>query len=108
MVRLPYNVDTSESSDVDVSLVEYIGRRHPVAYFGTQIGKSDSWICEIPKYDKETIYALRRLQQWMGTVYIREQNGVGYNAFVNVTFSNKHDGLTIPITLSVKQVEGGI
>lgn len=108
MVRLPYNVDTSESSDVDVSLVEYIGRRHPVAYFGTQIGKSDSWTCEIPRTDKETIYALRRLQQWMGTVYIREQNGVGYNAFVNITFSNKHDGLTIPITLSVKQVEGGI
>lgn len=108
MVRLPYNVDTSESSDVDVSLVEYIGRRHPVAYFGTQIGKTDSWTCEIPRYDKETIYALRRLQQWMGTVYIREQNGVGYNAFVNITFSNKHDGLTIPITLSVKQVEGGI
>ena len=44
----------------------------------------------------------------MGIVYIREQNGVGYNAFVNITFSNKHDGLTIPITLSVKQVEGGI
>ena len=108
MVRLPYNVDTSESSDVDVSLVEYIGRRHPVAYFGTQIGKSDSWTCEIPRTDKETIYALRRLQQWMGTVYIREQNGVGYNAFVNITFSNKHDSLTIPITLSVKQVEGGI
>ena len=108
MVRLPYNVDTSESSDIDVSLVEYIGRRHPVAYFGTQIGKSDNWTCEIPRTDKETIYALRRLQQWMGTVYIREQNGVGYNAFVNVTFSNKHDGLTIPITLSVKQVEGGI
>lgn len=108
MVRLPYNVDTSESSDIDVSLVEYIGRRHPVAYFGTQIGKSDSWTCEIPRTDKETIYALRRLQQWMGTVYIREQNGVGYNAFVNITFSNKHDGLTIPITLSVKQVEGGI
>ena len=108
MVRLPYNVDTSESSDVDASLVEYIGRRHPVAYFGTQIGKSDSWTCEIPRTDKETIYALRRLQQWMGTVYIREQNGVGYNAFVNITFSNKHDGLTIPITLSVKQVEGGI
>ena len=108
MVRLPYNVDTSESSDVDVSLVEYIGRRHPVAYFGTQIGKSDSWTCEIPRTDKETIYALRRLQQWMGIVYIREQNGVGYNAFVNITFSNKHDGLTIPITLSVKQVEGGI
>ena len=108
MVRLPYNVDTSESSDVDVSLVEYIGRRHPVAYFGTQIGKTDSWTCEIPRYDKETIYALRRLQQWMGTAYVREQNGVGYNAFVNITFSNKHDGLTIPITVSVKQVEGGI
>lgn len=108
MVRLPYNVDTSESSDVDVSLVEYIGRRHPVAYFGTQIGKTDSWTCEIPRTDKETIYALRRLQQWMGTAYVREQNGVGYNAFVNITFSNKHDSLTIPITVSVKQVEGGI
>lgn len=108
MVRLLYNVDTSESSDVDVSLVEYIGRRHPVAYFGTQIGKTDSWTCEIPRTDNETIYALRRLQQWMGTAYVREQNGVGYNAFVNITFSNKHDGLTIPITVSVKRVEGGI
>lgn len=108
MVRLPYNTDTSESSDVDTELVEYIGRKSPVAYFGTQQGITGSWTCEIPRSDKETIYALRRLQIWMGTVYVREQNGTGYNAFINVTFTNKHDSLVIPVTLTVKRVEGGI
>lgn len=108
MVRLPYNTDTSESSDVDTELVEYIGRKSPVAYFGTQQGITGSWTCEIPRSDKDTIYALRRLQIWMGTVYVREQNGTGYNAFINVTFTNKHDSLVIPVTLTVKRVEGGI
>ena len=93
---------------MDTELVEYIGRKSPVAYFGTQQGITGSWTCEIPRSDKDTIYALRRLQIWMGTVYVREQNGSGYNAFINVTFTNKHDSLIVPVTLTVKRVEGGI
>lgn len=108
MVKLPYNTDTSESSDIDNQLVEYIGRKSPVAYFGTQEGVTGNWTCEVPRDDKQTIYSLRRLQVWKGTVYVREQNGVGYNAFINVTFTTKHDSLTIPVTLTVKRVEGGI
>ena len=62
----------------------------------------------IPYYDKETIYALRRLQVWPGDVYIREPNGTGYNANISVSFSIKHLSLTIPVSITVKRVEGGI
>lgn len=108
MVKLPYNVDTNESANVDSSLVGYIGRKSPVSYYGTQQGVGNSLNTVIPAYDKETIYALRRLQVWPGDVYIREPNGTGYNAAVTVSFSIKHTSLTIPVTITVKRVEGGI
>lgn len=108
MVKLPYNVDTSESSNVENSLVEYIGRKSPVSYYGTQQGVSNRLNTDIPYYDKETIYALRRLQVWPGDVYIREPNGTGYNANISVSFSIKHLSLTIPVSITVKRVEGGI
>ena len=107
MVKLPYNVDVDENYDPDVSLVEYVGRSHPVGYYGTQKGVSASWSTEIPKEDKETLYALRRLAAWSGDVYVREPSGVGYWAQINVKISNKHKELTIPISFSIKRVEGG-
>ena len=42
---------------IDKSLVEYIGRKHPVSYYGTQVGQTQTWSVEIPKTDTETIYA---------------------------------------------------
>ena len=55
MVRLPYNVDVSERSDPDVALIEYIGRKSPVSYYGTQRGETGTWSTEIDKKDVETI-----------------------------------------------------
>ena len=108
MLSLPYNIDVSENNTIDKSLIEYIGRSHPVTYYGTQLGVSANWNMDIPKSDKETIYGLRRLARWMGDVYVREPSGSGYWANITVSFSQKHTEVTIPVSLSITQVEGGI
>lgn len=108
MVRLPYNVDVSESNSPDVALIEYIGRENPVGYYGTQRGVSASWSTEIPKTDKETLYALRRLSRWMGNVYVREPSGVGYWAQITVSLSVNHLAVTIPVSFEINRVEGGV
>lgn len=108
LLRLPYNIDVSDNYDVDVELVEYIGREHPVSYYGTQLGETSTWNVVIEKSDKETLYALRRLAVWMGDVYVREPSGSGYQANISVSFSQKHTDLTIPVTLDIKRVTGGV
>lgn len=108
MLKLPYNIDVSNKHSADVSLVEYIGRKHPVSYYGTQLGESATWNVVIDKKDIDTLYALRRLAVWMGDVYVREPSGSGYWANVKVSFSQKHLDLTIPVTIEVTRVEGGV
>lgn len=108
MLKLPYNIDVSDDHNPDTSLIEYAGRSHPVSYYGTQLGSSSKWSLVIPKEDKETLYALRRLARWMGDVYVREPSGSGYWASIKVSFSQKHCEVTIPVTLSISQVEGGV
>lgn len=107
MLRLPYNIDVSDSNTVDVELVEYIGRKHPVSYHGTQLGITSTWNVEIDKTDIDTLYALRRLAIWMGNVYVREPSGTGYWATVKVSMSQTHKNVTIPVTLNITRVEGG-
>lgn len=108
LLKLPYNIDVSDSNKPDVELIEYIGRSHPVSYYGTQLGTTSTWNVEIPKDDIDTLYALRRLSIWMGDVYVREPSGSGYWANITVSFSQKHCAVTIPVTLSITRVEGGI
>lgn len=108
MLRLPYNIDVSDSNKLDVSLVNYIGRSHPVSYYGTHLGSSSTWNVEIPRDDVETLYALRRLSRWMGDVYVREPSGSGYWANISVSFSQKHREVTIPVSFSITRVEGGM
>lgn len=108
LLKLTYNIDITDNSKPDVSLVEYIGREHPIGYYGTQLGHTSNWNMEIEKTDKETLYTLRRLQRWMGDVYVREPSGSGYWANITVSFSQKHKDLTIPVTLNVTRVEGGV
>ena len=108
LLELPYNIDVSDNNSPDVALIEYIGRKHPVSYYGTHVGSSSTWNVDIDKEDTETIYALRRLAIWMGDVYVREPSGSGYWANINVSFSRKHLELTIPVTLNITRVEGGI
>ena len=108
LLRLPYNIDVSDKNSLDVSLVKYIGRKRPVSYYGTQLGESSTWKVEIEKEDTETLYALRRLSIWTGDVYVREPSGSGYWANISVSFSQTHCQTTIPVTLEITRVEGGI
>lgn len=108
MLKLPYNIDISDNHRSDVSLIEYIGRAHPVSYYGTQLGTSSTWNVLIDKTDTETLYNLRRLSRWMGDVYVREPSGSGYWAHITVSFSQKHLETTIPVTLDIVRVEGGV
>lgn len=108
MLKLPYNIDVSDNHASDVSLVEYIGRKRPVSYYGTQLGETSTWSVEIDRKDIETLYALRRLAIWMGDVYVREPSGSGYWAHISVSFSQTHCELTIPVTLDITRVEGGV
>jgi LysM repeat protein len=108
MLKLPYNIDVSDSNDPDVAHINYFGRKHPVSYYGTHLGEKSTWNVEIEADDKETLYALRRLKNWLGDVYVREPSGSGYWASVTVSFSQKHCGLTIPVTLDIIRVEGGM
>ena len=107
MLKLPFNVDVAEDSNPDVALTEYIGRSHPVSYYGTQLGSSATWNVDIDKKDTETLYGLRCLQRYMGDVYVREPSGSGYWANIKVSFNQKHTVLVIPVTLIISRVEGG-
>lgn len=107
LLRLPYNIDISDDKTPDVSLVKYIGRQQQVSYYGTQIEERQSWSVDIPKNDRSTLYALRRLASWLGDVYVREPSGTGYWATVTVSYSQKHCETTIPVKINVTRVAGG-
>ena len=107
MLKLPYNIDVSDSNSSDVSLVKYIGRKRPVSYYGTQLGETSNWKVEIAREDVDTLYALRRLSVYMGDVYVREPSGTGYWASISVSISQTHCEVTIPVEISVTRVEGG-
>lgn len=108
MLKIPYNIDTSDNDSKDVELVKYAGRKYPVAYHGTQIGSTATWNVEIPKADKDLLYAIRRLSIWMGVVYVREPSGSGYWATIQVSYNQTHNKVTIPVTFTISRVEGGI
>ena len=108
LLKLPYNISISENNNMDVSLINYVGRKRPVSYYGTHLGETATWNVEIPKDDKETLYAIRRLSIWTGDVYVREPSGTGYWANVSVSYSIKYSDLVIPVTISITRVEGGI
>lgn len=107
LLRLPYNIDVSEQNAPDVELVEYIGRSHPVSYFGTQKGETTTWNTLIDAEDVETLYSLRRLKAYMGNCYVREPSGIGFWATIGVSMTQTHREVTIPVTLNITRVEGG-
>lgn len=108
LLKLPYNIDVSNSNNIEVATVPYIGRKHPVSYYGTQLGEMAVWNMEIEKDDIETLYSLRRLALWTGNVYVREPSGSGYWATIKVSFSQKHLEVTVPVTIDITRVEGGV
>lgn len=108
MLHLLYDVDISDNYQTDVELVDYIGRPRPVSYYGTKLGGSSSWNTSVPKEDKETLYAIRRLANWTGDVYVRESSGSGYWASISVSYSINHNDVKVPVSFEVKRVEGGM
>lgn len=108
LLKLPYNIEVTDNRKREVELINYVGREHPVSYYGTHSNETSSWNVVIPKDDKETVYALRRLSLWTGDVYVREPSGMGYWANVNVSFNQKYDDVTIPVSIGVTRVEGGM
>ena len=108
LITLPYNIDVTDSTSPDVSHINYVGRKHPVAYYGTHLGETATWNVVVPKEDTETIYQLRRLKIWMGDVYVREPSGIGYWATITVSDPRKHNDITVSVTLNITRVEGGI
>ena len=108
LLRLPYNIDVSDKHETDKELVNYAGRKHPVSYYGTQLGTTSSWNLQIPKEDKETLYAIRRLAIYQGDVYVREPSGTGYWATISVSYNQTHNEVIIPISFEITRVEGGV
>jgi len=108
ILELPANIKLSDSNNMDVNFAEYIGRARPVAYYGTQKGEKPSINCEFDKKDAEKLALLRQLMNYSGNVYIREPSGLGYWANVAVSYNRDYSDLTIPVTLSITPVEGGI
>lgn len=107
-LMLPYNVDITAEQKNDVELVGYIGREHPVSYYGTQKSETGHWKAEIPKRDTATLYSLRRLANYMGNAYVREPSGLGYWAHVDVSYNIDHVKTVVPVTLTITRVEGGV
>lgn len=108
MVVLPYNIDATNQYNMDVELVDYIGREHPVSYYGTQKGESLELSTLIPKSSKDIIYQLRRLSIYAGDCYIREPNGTGFWANVTVNFNINHLEVSVPVSITATRVEGGL
>lgn len=108
VLELPANVQLSDKNSNDVTLVEYIGRSRPVSYYGTQRGENPSISCAFPKEDTERLALLRQLMAYQGNVYIREPSGLGYWANVSVSYNKNYSDLTIPVTIDIKPVEGGM
>lgn len=107
MIKMPYNIKTTENNTKDAELINYVGREQPVGYFGKAINDKSSMSCEILKEDTDTLDQLRLLSRWNDMVYIRELSGIGYWAQVSVSISRSYNSFTIPISLTVTRIDGG-
>ena len=108
MIRLPYNIDIDDTMKPDVELVDYIGREHSVAYYGTKKSHDSKWSVTVAKTDEDTIRILRTIGAWRDNVYVREPSGTGYWATIEVNISQKHNEPGVPVSLNITRVEGGI
>lgn len=108
MLRLPYNIDINDTMKPDAELVDYIGRKHSVAYYGTKTNHNSKWDVMIDKNDADTILALRTLGVWRDNVYVREPSGTGYWASIEINMSQKHNEPGVPVSLTITRVEGGV
>lgn len=104
-LELPGNIEMSEDNDPDQSHIAYIGRKHPVAYYGTQLGQTASWTCVVEKDDAETLALLRELAALQGDVYVREPLGSGYWASAVPSWSSSYESSLVKVSIDVKRID---
>lgn len=106
MIKLLYDPETAYNTSVEKNLVSYQGRSYPVVYFGSAIDTQVTWSFNIERSDTDTIYQLRRLQRYLGSVYVRDPSGFGCWASVDVNFSRSYENTSVPVSISIKRVDG--
>ena len=101
-----YNLEFEESGSVQSEDVEYIGRKFPVSYYGTQKGYTATYQIEFPKEDVQTYRKARQLQGLLDDVYIREPSGVGFWAHCSsVRLSRSFDSMSVKLTVEAVRVD---
>lgn len=98
---LPYNIEINEQHSPDMAGVDLIGQIHPLGTYGTQLGETAQWTCEILKDDYETIAKLRELSRIMKDVYVREPTGNGYYAMVALSMRSSHDSWALSVSFTI-------
>lgn len=101
-----YNLNLDESGNMQAEDAEYIGRKHPVSYYGTQRGHTASYRVDFPKSDTATLAKCRRLMDYAGDAYVREPSGLGFWAHVsNPRISRSYDSQAISFTFDAIHVD---
>lgn len=105
-VHLPLDNEMSHSNAKDCAMQGFSGRSHPRSVYGTQVGDSGSWSCNIVKDHQDwELSQLRKLGVYMGDVWVRDSSGLNYPACVNVSESRSSKTAAINVSLEVKRVD---
>ena len=101
-----YNIEHDENGGVQANDIEYIGREHPVSYYGTQLGYEAAFKVEFPHDDMETLKNARRLIALRDDAYVREPRGTGYWAhIVNPRISRAEGSLKNVLSFMARRVD---
>lgn len=105
VLELAYNLSVNEDHSPDMDGVEYIGRKHPVGAYGTQLGETARYSAEIPKTDTDTIKAARRLANAMTDVFVRDPMGSAYYAMAKVSMSSDSESRSVSVSIDVTRTD---
>ena len=106
-VDLKYNVEWTEEHAPDVELLNFHGRKHPVAHWGTQ--RDQTFVVRgslIRGTDAGTLAKLRRLAEHRGACYVREPTGLAWWAnVVPRTVSGGYGTAEQKVELEITRIE---
>jgi hypothetical protein len=104
-LELAADVSIQEGTAKDVTYNSYAGQALPTADYGTDPGLSGGWTARFPRVlGTETLRQLRKLEAWMGPVYVREPYGSGYWANADVSVSQP-GGAYSSVSLTIRRVD---
>lgn len=106
-IELLCDLKLDESYAPDAVMREYAGRKHPVAYYGTQRGQSGSVSSDVAiDVDAETVAMLRLMADSMTPVHVRTPSGLSFWAHVSQsTITTGYNSASGAVSLSFVRVE---